>query len=168
MGRGRGGTGMTREQIRALLPEGTGEGVVTRLLDAMHREMGARAEDARRMEQLEEKARAYDELLEQIGQERQRAREAQLQEDIDAALREKSARNLKAARALLDIDALREKAGDAAAVKEAVEKLRRSAEGAFLFLPEKTGRRVNIGGENLGSSAPANAEQAIRRAAGLR
>jgi len=142
--------------MKKILPEGADEKILDRVMQALREiEEGVRGE---MQEKYEAELRAAEE----------REREAQFQAMVDEALREKGCRSLKAAKALLDMDALREKGGSKEAVRRAVEELAGDSEGAFLFEAGATGRKVNIGGSGIMAKAQGGSVAAIRRAAGLK
>ncbi len=147
---------MTLEKLRAILPKKIGEEDAARILAALNGEIAP----------YREKAEQYDELIAQTQREKQQAQEQALQQEIERVLREKGARSLRAAKALLDMEAIRGREDWKKAIAEEVEKLEKSAEGAFLFLPEKTGRKVSVGAA-LKKAGGGDETAAIRRAAGL-
>ncbi len=157
---------MTREQLKAILPEGADDSAVTKILDAMHAEIqpykdaAKQAEDdlaAKVKEMAEinnkaatasEKAKAYDELQTKyeadIKAANERAEAMEFNAKLDGKLRDKGARNLKAAKALLDVDALKASKNQDADMDAAIEALTKGEESAFIFEAQKVGR-VDIG-----------------------
>ena len=120
---------MTREQLKAILPEGADDSVVTKILDALHAEIqphkdaakqaaddlaakvAEMAEISKKATTAGEKAKAYEELQAKydadIKAANERAEAMEFNTKLDGKLRDKGARNLKAAKALLDVDALK-------------------------------------------------------------
>lgn len=167
---------MTRDQMKALLPDGTDDAVVTALLDAMHAEItpykdaakkaegelaakvGEMAEVSKNAATAQEKAEAYDALQakyeKDVAEANARAETLAFDGLIDGALRDGGARNLKAARALLDLDALRASKNRDADVKAAIDGMKAAEDTAFLFGAAPTGERVTIGAD-MGRTPPA-------------
>lgn len=150
---------MTKEEMKAILPKGTGEAAIERLLAQMNSEIEA-GREALRAE--------YEEKIAKIERERSLERESALDRQMEELLKKRGARSTKAARAMIDMDAVRAAQDPQKALREAVDRLCKSEESAFLFLPQKTGRRVNVGGEALKRKERSGAEEAFRRAAGLK
>jgi len=182
MGRRKDGGKMTKEQLKKLLP-GMDREKLERVYEALRAEEKqlkeaaeqAQKETAKKDELLRgvlKKAQAYDEMMEKLEREAQEASEKQEEEEfaaqVEQALKARGALSTKAAMALLDMEALRASGNRKADIAKAVEELARSAEGAFLFAKEKTGRKVNIGGGRFGAAARSSETEAIRRAAGLK
>lgn len=182
MGRGKDKGRMTKEQMRRFLPEGTGKEQAA-LMEAVRAEVkqykeaaeAAQKELARKdglLRAAEEKARAYDELKARYESEKaeaeRREEEARFMAEIESALRERGVRSVKAAVALMDIEALRRSENRREEINRAVEALAAGEEGSFLFAKEKTGRKVNIGGGRFGAGTRMSENEAIRRAAGLK
>lgn len=160
---------MTREQIKAMLPDGTDDSAVTKILDALHNEINpfkTAAEQARNdlaakvaeMEEIskkaataDEKAKALDELQAKYTADLKAANEKAealaFDGSLDGILREHGARNLKAARALLDLDTLRASTNRDADMKAAIEALKGAEDTAFLFGAQPTGGKFNVGGD---------------------
>ena len=65
---------------------------------------------------------------------------------LDGKLRDKGARNLKAAKALLDVDALKASKNQDADIDAAIDALTKGADTAHEFNPQPTGQKANIGG----------------------
>lgn len=147
---------MTREEMKKILPEGMDEKILDRVMQAL------RESEERVRSEMQEKYEAELRAAEE------REREAQFQAAVDEVLREKGCRSLRAAKALMDMDALREKGGAKEAIRRAVEELAGDSEGAFLFEAGATGRKVNIGGNGIRQTAQGGSMAAIRRAAGLK
>lgn len=152
---------MNKEELRKLLPGETSEETLERLAEK-YAELEALAEQAK---EFEEKLARYEQ---QMREAEEREQEALFQAELERALERRGARSLKAAKALLDLEALRQSENRAEAIRRAVEELACSEEGAFLFAQEKTGRRMDIGGGRFGAHAQTGATDAIRRAAGLK
>lgn len=174
---------MTRKQLKKLLPEGMGSAEAEALYEALleeekkHRQQAEQAD--RELERLneqmraaQEKARAYDELLAQNEREREAEREREEEEafraELEGALRERGVRSMKAALALMDVEALRGSRERRKEIGRAVEALAGSEDGRFLFERKRTGRKVQIGGGRFGAEPHGGAEERIRRAAGLK
>lgn len=158
---------MTRDQMKALLPEGTDDAVVTKLLDAMHAEItpykdsakkaaddlaakvAEMAEVSKTAATAQEKAKAYEELQakyeKDVAAANARAESLAFDSLIDGALRDSGARNLKAARALLDMDALKASKNRDTDVKAAIDGIKAAADTAFLFGAAPTGDTKNVG-----------------------
>lgn len=171
---------MTREQLKAILPEGTDDAVVTRLLDAMHAEIQPHkdaakqaaddlaakvqemAEISKRAATAGEKAKAYEELQAKydadIKAANERAETMEFNSKLDGKLRDKGARNLKAAKALLDVDALKASKNQDADMDAAIEALVKGADTAHEFNPQPTGQKTNIGASTGNSAAPTTRE----------
>lgn len=163
---------MTREELKKLM-EGADEAALARLEEAITAEMSRlKAELEKQTAAQNEKAKAYDELSAKYDADMQaaeeRLREAEFQAMLEAALRERGVRSVKAAMALLNMDDLRSSENRKEEIRRAVEQLAASGEGAFLFETAKTGRRVDIGGGALKAAARGGSMAAIRRAAGLK
>ena len=179
---------MTREQLRTLLGADASEQTVDRVLDALHGEISRHRDEARRSaealaaqteeleaarangERLDETQRALDELRERYDRDLReaetRAGESAFSALVDSTLRGQGARNAKAARALLDLDAIRAEPDREAALRLAVTALAHGEDTAFLFDASPTGERRDVGGRVLG--APSMDDMlAVRAAAGL-
>ena len=157
---------MTREQLKAILPEGTEDSVVTKLLDAMHAEIQPHKDAAKQAaddlaakvkEMAEvsktaatagEKAKAYDELQAKYDADlkavNERAADLEFNSKLDGKLRDKGARSLKAAKALLDVDALKASKNQDADIDAAIDALTKGEESSFIFDAQKVGR-VDVG-----------------------
>ncbi len=167
---------MTRDQVKALLPDGTDDAVVTALLDAMHAEItpfkdaakkatdelaakaAEMAEVSRTAATAQEKAQAYEALQaryeKDMAEANARAEQIAFDGAIDGALRDSGARNLKAARALLDLDALKASKNRDADLRAAIDSMKAAEDTAFLFGAAPTGEHVNIGAD-MGRTPPA-------------
>ena len=146
---------MTREQIKAMLPDGTEDAVVTKILDALHGEIQPHKDAARK---------AQDDLADKVAELAEvgkKAAELEFGGMLDGLLREKGARSLKAAKALLDIAALKGSKNQQADAKAAVEALAKSEVGAFLFAPQPTG---GTGGVGAPVGAPPAAKDGVESA----
>ena len=183
---------MTREQIKAMLPEGTEDKVVTAILNAMHDEIkpykdaaeqaktdletkvAEMAEINKKASTADEKARAYEELQAKydadIRAANERAADLEFGQLIDTALRDKGARNLKAAKALMDMDTLKASNNRDSDIKAAIEALASAEDSAFIFeaAPPTTGgrTRVTIGAPTGGGSGDEGVAK-MRAAMGL-
>lgn len=146
---------MTREQIKAMLPDGTEDAVVTKILDALHGEIQPHKDAAKKAQ--DDLAAKVAELAE-VGK---KAAELEFGGMLDGLLREKGARSLKAAKALLDVAALKNSKNQQADAKAAVEALAKSEEGAFLFAPQPTG---GTGGVGAPVGAPPAAKDGVESA----
>ena len=157
MGGGKDGSGMTREEMKKLLGYGVDEKVLDSVMQAM------REGEERAAMEVQEK---YEAQLREMDE---REKEAQCQGLVDEVLRGMGCRSLRAAKALMDMEALRSAGGGMKeAVRKAAEELSQDEEGAFLFKAESSGRKVNIGGNGFKASAKGGSMAAIRRAAGLK
>ena len=157
MGGGKDGGRMTREEMKKLLGEGVDEKTLDGVMQAL-RESEQRAA-METQEKYEEQLRAMEE----------REKEAQFQAMVDEVLRGMGCRSLRAAKALMDMEALRNAGGGMKeAIRKAAEELSQDEEGAFLFRAESSGRKVNIGGNGIKAGAKGGSMAAIRRAAGLK
>lgn len=158
---------MTREQLKAILPEGADDSVVTKILDALHAEIqphkdaakqaaddlaakvAEMAEISKKATTAGEKAKAYEELQAKydadIKAANERAEEIEFHTKLDGKLRDKGARNPKAAKALMDIDALKKSKNQDADMDAAIEALAKRADAAHEFNPQPTGQKTNIG-----------------------
>jgi len=158
---------MTREQLISMLPEGTENAVVTSILDALHAEikpfkdaakksaddLAAKVaeigEISKKAESAEEMTRKLTELQQKYDADVQAAndRAAAIEFDtmLDGILREKGARSIKAARAMLDIDKIKTSRNQKNDAVKAVEELSASEEGAFIFAAQPTGRNTGVG-----------------------
>lgn len=171
---------MTREQLKKMLPEGMEDAVVTTILDALHTEIqphkdaakkaqddlaakvGEMAEISKKAATAEEKTKAYDELQAKYDKDVKAARERAEALEFDSALndklKEKGAKNVKAARALLDMDALKASRNRDADMDAAIDALAKDEGSAFLFGAEQVGR-TSVGAGTGKSGAPMTAEQ---------
>lgn len=171
---------MTREQLKKILPEGTEETVVTDILNALHAEIqpykdaaqkarddlaekvSEMAEISKKAATAEEKTKAYDELQAKYDKDVKAARERAEALEFDSALndklKEKGARNVKAARALLDMDALKAGKNRDADMNAAIEALAKDESSAFLFGAEQVGK-VSVGAGTGKSGAPMTKEE---------
>lgn len=153
---------MTREQLKAILPEGADDAAVTKILDALHAEIqphkdaakkaqddlaakvGEMAEISKKAATAGEKAKAYDELQAKydadIKAANERAADLEFHSRLDGKLRAKGARNLKAAKALLDIDALKTSKNQDADMDAAIEALVKGEDSAHEFELQKVGK----------------------------
>lgn len=179
---------MTREQIKNILPEGTADEVVTNLLNAMHDEIkpykdaadqakqdladkvAEMAEISKKASTADEKARAYEELQTKYDNDlkaaNERAADLEFGQVLENALREKGARNIKAAKALMDIDALKASKNRDSDIKAAIEALAGAEDSAFIFDTKPSGgTTVHIGAPTGGGSGDSDA--AVRAAMGL-
>ena len=174
---------MTREQIKAMLPDGTEDAVVTKILDALHGEIQPHKDAAKKAQDdlaakvaelaevgkkagtVDEKIKAYDALQAKYDADlkaaNEKAAELEFGGMLDGLLREKGARSLKAAKALLDVAALKGSKNQQADAKAAVEALAKSEEGAFLFAPQPTG---GTGGVGAPVGAPPAAKDGVESA----
>ena len=175
---------MTREQLKTLLPPGADNATLNRLLGALHAEIAPCREEARRSAEalaaqageleaaraggarLEETRRALDELRERYDRDLRAADERAFEAMVDSALREQGARSAKAARSLLDLDAIRAQPDREAAARAAVDALAHAQDTAFLFAAQPTGERRDVGGRVQGAPSP-DEMLAVRAAAGL-
>ena len=170
---------MTREQLKAILPEGADDSVVTKILDALHAEIqphkdaakqaaddlaakvAEMAEISKKATTAGEKAKAYEELQAKydadIKAANERAEAMEFNTKLDGKLRDKGARNLKAAKALLDVDALKASKNQDADIDAAIEALTKGEESAFIFEPQKIGK-TDIGRSTGNSAGPMTKE----------
>ena len=171
---------MTREQLKAILPEGADDTAVTKILDALHTEIqpykdaakkaqddlaakvAEMAEISKKAATAEEKTKAYDELQAKYDKDVKTARERAEALEFDSALndklKEKGAKNVKAARALLDMDALKASKNRDADMDAAIEALAKDEGSAFLFGAEQVGR-TSVGAGTGKSGAPMTKEE---------
>ena len=171
---------MTREQLKAILPEGADDSAVTKILDALHAEIQPHkdaakqaaddlaakvqemAEISKRAATAGEKAKAYEELQAKydadIKAANERAETMEFNSKLDGKLRGKGARNLKAAKALLDVDALKASKNQDADIDAAIEALVKGEESAFIFEPQKIGK-TDIGRSTGNSTGPMTREE---------
>lgn len=157
---------MTREQVKAMLPDGTDDAVVTKILDALHSEIQPHKDAAKKSaDDLTAKARAFDELQMKYNTDikaaQDRADALAFDGMLETVLRGKGARNIKAARALLDIDALKASKDRQKDMAEAVDKLVKAEDSAFLFEAQPTGGKGDIGAPAGKPSAVSGVEQAF-------
>lgn len=167
---------MTREQLAAMLPEGTDGAVVTTILDALHAaikpykdaakqaaddlaaKVSEMAEISKKAATADEKAKAFEELQAKYDSDlkaaNDRANEIEFTGMIDSLLREKGARNLKAAKALLDLDALRNSKNQKQDAETAVAALASAADSAFIFEAQPAGTATV--GAPTGNTGPAS------------
>ena len=158
---------MTREQLISMLPEGTDNAVVTVVLDALHAEIkpfkdaaaqskadleakvSEMAEISKKAASAEEKAKAFDELQAKYDADLKAAndRAAAIEFDsmLDGVLREKGAKNIKAARALLDIEKIKNSRNQRNDAIKAVEELAAAEDSAFIFAAQPTGHSTQVG-----------------------
>lgn len=171
---------MTREQLKAILPEGADDSAVTKILDALHAEIqphkdaakqaaddlaakvAEMAEISKKAATASEKAKAYDELQAKydadIKAANERAAELEFNSKLDDKLKSKGARNLKAAKALLDVDALKASKNQDADIDAAIEALTKGEESAFIFEAQKIGK-TDIGRATGNSAGPMTREE---------
>lgn len=160
---------MTREQLKAMLPDGTEDAAVTKILDALHAEIqphkdaakkaaddlaakvAEMAEIAKKAATADEKAKAYAELQQKYNDDvkaaQERADNLEFDGLLDGVLRDKGAKNIKAARALMDMDALKSSKDRKADMEAAVEKLVKGEDSAFLFGAQPTGGKGGVGAD---------------------
>lgn len=153
---------MTREQLKAILPEGADDSAVTKILDALHAEIqpykdeankakddltakvSEMAEISKKAATADEKAKAYDDLQAKYDADlkaaNERAEAIEFDSKLEGKLRGKGARNLKAAKALLDVDSLKASGNQDADIDAAIEALTKAEETAFIFEAQKVGR----------------------------
>lgn len=158
---------MTREQLIAKLPEGTDNAVVTALLDALHAEIkpykdaaaqaktdlenkvAEMAEISKKAATADDKAKAFDELQAKYDADlkaaNERAATVEFDAMLDGILRENGARNIKAARSLLDIDAIRSSNNQKEDATAAVNALMSAEDSAFIFEAQPTGKNTSVG-----------------------
>lgn len=173
---------MTREQLVSMLPEGTDSAVVTAVLNALHAEIkpykdaAKQAEDdlaakvaeigeiSKKAASAEEKAKALDELQAKydadIKAANDRAAEIEFNTMLDSVLREKGCRNIKAGRALLDIDKIKSSRNQKNDAARAVDELAAAEESAFIFQAQPTGKNTGIG-TNTGTAPGAMTKDQI-------
>ena len=171
---------MTREQLKAILPEGADDTAVTKILDALHAEIQPykdaakqaaddltakvkeMAEISKTAATASEKAKAYDELQAKydadIKAANERAAELEFTSKLDDKLKSKGARNLKAAKALLDVDALKASKNQDADIDAAIDALTKGEESSFIFEAQKVGK-TNIGRATGNSTGPMTREE---------
>lgn len=171
---------MTREQLKKILPEGTEDAVVTTILDALHAEIqphkdatkkaqddlaakvSEMAEISKKAATAEEKAKEYDELQAKYDKDvraaRERAEALEFDSELNDVLKKYGAKNVKAARALLDIDALKASKNRSADIEAAVKKLADGEETAYEFGAEQVGR-TSVGVGTGKSGAPMTKEE---------
>lgn len=157
---------MTREQLKAILPEGTEDSVVTKLLDAMHAEIqpykdaakqaaddlaakvNEMAEVSKTAATAGEKAKAYDELQAKYDADlkaaNERAADLEFHSKLDDKLRAKGARSPKAAKAFLDLDALKASKNQDADMDAAIDALTKGEESSCIFEAQKVGK-IDVG-----------------------
>lgn len=141
---------MTREQLRAMLPEGTEDAAVTKILDALHAEIKPHKDaNDKAANDLAEKTKAYDALKAKYDADLKAANDKaaalEFGSKLDGKLKDKGARNLKAARALLDLEALKASKNQDADVDAAIKALIDGEDTAFMFEAQPTGAKKNIG-----------------------
>lgn len=191
---------MKREDIVTILGKDAPKEAVDKLLDAMHGEIAGHkktAEDAsaqaaeaqkqlsanmKEMKAISGTAKDADELKQKL-----QALQKQYDEDtaaanqkledmrfeglLDSAMRTANGRNVKAIRALLDMDALKASKNQQADVEAAIASLAEAEDSAFLFVPKEptpTGRKADIGGRiDKTLDAADDEEKAMRSVMGL-
>lgn len=153
---------MTREQIKTILPEGTADTVVTDLLNAMHAaiqpykdeakqakddlaaKVAEMAEISKKAATADEKVKAYDDLQAKYDADlkaaNERAEDIEFNSRLEGKLRDRGARNLTAAKALLDVEALKASKNQDADIDAAIEALTKAEESAFIFEVQKIGK----------------------------
>lgn len=141
---------MTREQLRAMLPDGTDDAAVTRILDALHAEIRPYKDASdKSANDLAEKAKAYDALQAKYDADLKAANEKaaalEFGGKLDGKLKDKGARNLKAARALLDLEALKASENQDADIDAAIKALIDGEDTAFIFAAQPTGEKKGVG-----------------------
>ena len=166
---------MKREDIIKILGEDADKDKVTALLDAMHAEISAHkdaasqaqaalAEKGKELEAAAATAKDAEDLrgklaelqtkYEAEAQAAARRLEAlQLEALVDGAIRDAKGRNLKAIKALMDMDALAASKNQQADAQAAVAALAGAQDSAFLFGPpdpKPTGQRADVGGRTDG------------------
>lgn len=171
---------MTREQLKAILPEGADDSAVTKILDALHAEiqpykdaakqaaddLAAKvqemAEISKNAATASEKAKAYDELQAKYDADvkaaNERAAELEFTSKLNDKLKAKGARNLTAAKALMDVDALKASKNQDADIDAAIEALTKGEESAFIFEAQKIGK-TDIGRATGNPSGPMTREE---------
>lgn len=169
---------MTREQLKNLLPEGAEDAVVTAILDAMHAEIkpfkdaaaqakadlegkaAELAEISRKAAGADENARALAELQAKYEADLKAANEraAGIEFDamIDGLLRQKGARNIRAAKSLLDLEIIRNSKNQKEDALSAIEAIASAEDSAFIFSAQPTGRKADVGAPTGGPTPPAD------------
>ena len=146
---------MTKEEIVKML-NGSAEENADRVLKLLA-DSGS-AWESRWSEREQEFARERDGL-------REAADRAVLEQRLESVLREKGARSVRAAKALLHGQL--QPGADADEVERAVEELRLGEDGAVLFGAAPTGEKTDVGGGELMLQKVRDPAAVIRAAAGL-
>lgn len=183
---------MTREQLKALLPEGTTDEAIGKVLDAVHAEITPHKDAAKKAQDdlaakiaeldgvskkaatADEKTKAYDDLLKKYNDDlaaaNARAAAVEFDSVLDGVLRDKGARNIKAARAMLDLDTLRASTNRDADIAAAVDGIVTGEDTAFLFgaaPAAPTGEHAGVGGGAHSNNGEAQQTASLRAAFGL-
>ena len=148
---------MTREQLKAMLPEGTENSVVSNILDALHSEIKIHQDAATKAtKDLSDKSKAYDDLQAKYDADTKAANDRvsamEFNSKLEGKLTAKGARNLKAAKALLDMDALKASKNGDADMDAAIEALIKGEDTAFVFAAQPTGGKADVGAPTRGGS----------------
>ena len=173
---------MTREQLKKMLPEGVEDAVVTDLLNALHAEIqpykdaAKKAADdlavkvqemadiSKKAASADEKAKAYDDLQAKYDADlkaaNERVGELEFNSKLDGKLKDKGARNLKAARALLDVAALKASKNQEADMDAAIEALAKAEDTSFVFAAQQVGTKSV--GASAGSSGTVTRDQIMQ------
>lgn len=173
---------MTRDQLKKMLPEGTEDTVVTDLLNALHAEiqphkdaakkavddLAAKVQEmadiSKKAASADEKAKAYDDLQAKYDADlkaaNERVGELEFNSRLDGKLKDKGARNLKAARALLDVAALRASKNQEADMDAAIEALAKAEDTSFVFAAQPVGTKPV--GAPAGSSGTMTRDQIMQ------
>ena len=173
---------MTRDQLKKMLPEGTEDTVVTDLLNALHAEiqphkdaakkavddLAAKVQEmadiSKKAASADEKAKAYDDLQAKYDADlkaaNERVGELEFNSKLDGKLKDKGARNLKAARALLDVAMLRASKNQEADMDAAIEALAKAEDTSFVFAAQPVGTKSV--GAPAGSSGTTTRDQIMQ------
>lgn len=171
---------MTREQLISMLPEGTDGAVVTAILDALHaaikpykeaakknadelaEKIAEIAEINQKAATADEKARALEELQRKYDDDLKAANDRlddiEFNTMLDGILREKGARSIKAAKAYLDIDAIRNSKNRKDDALKAVDAIASADDSSFIFESKPVGK-TSMGAPTGGGSSTMTKDQ---------
>lgn len=153
---------MKREELEKILGEAATKELVDSLLNAFHAEIKTGKETAEKAQaDLRQQLAQLQETYEKdVGKAREELDNLRFDTMLNAVIVAAKARNGKAVRALLDMDALRASTNPGEDIEMAVKALAEQEDSAFLFgspEPKPTGRIVDVGGKGSGEGGGAGA-----------
>ena len=175
---------MERKTLEAMLPEGTDKEVVTKVLDALHGEIGPYKEAAQKAEaelaekikeigEISKKAKSAEEaqnaLIElqtkyetDLRERDNRIEQIEFNNQLHAAIKEKGGRDVEAVLPFLDQNALKSSKNRQADILSAVQAV--VEKKGYLFEPLSTGQKVDVG-TRYGKEPGMHGDDSLLRAA---